>query len=508
MADGGVGVAGLVLAIPGLVDLCIKYGDFLRNKISNYRHIAEISRLYELITALVMGEMSDLLRFFKSIESRLSVSTRDDVMKMFQVLRDRLESVSAILPDEKPGAWDKLKFAFQDKKRLDGACKDLEQWQNRFLRRAVTFLFFGDLSTSEETSPSARQDRVTERIKRIRSAIIDDDPGTAVAKLQLDGFASSTTFKRLDRTEIVVVEDRNELVEYRRYGASAGPREINSLLVTVRDFATRLHSVDPVVMGLLKCKGFSNDAIGHKVALRFEYPSGKDNPRTLEQLLIDKQAPKHSMSNRVALASKLASAVLYLHSCGFVHKNIRPSNILIFDDVVSHSARSSHTTHPYVTGEPYLMGFDSVRKADARSNMIRVEEWKKNIYLHPDRYRMQDGDEFTMVHDVYSLGVVLLEIALWASMTEVSSFGKALWASLEKGKERILEPEKMREKYIELAKYYVPRCIGDKYRDVVVSCLEGLKDEEESRLLDDRDGIVVGSAYISQIMSKLEDISI
>ncbi len=276
----------------------------------------------------------------------------------------------------------------------------------------------------------------------------------------------------------------------------------------MRDFATRLHSVDPVVMGLLKCKGFSNDAIGHKVALRFEYPSGKDNPRTLEQLLIDKQAPKHSMSNRVALASKLASAVLYLHSCGFVHKNIRPSNILIFDDVVSHSARSSHTTHPYVTGEPYLMGFDSVRKADARSNMIRVEEWKKNIYLHPDRHRMQDGDEFTMVHDVYSLGVVLLEIALWASMTEVSSFGKALWASLEKGKERILEPEKMREKYIELAKYYVPRCIGDKYRDVVVSCLEGLKDEEESRLLDDRDGIVVGSAYISQIMSKLEDISI
>ncbi|KAK0941528.1 hypothetical protein LTR29_006907 [Friedmanniomyces endolithicus] len=507
MADGGVGVAGLVLTIPGLVDLCIRYGDFLRNKISNYRHIAEISRLYELITALVMGEMSDLLRFFKSIESRLSVSTRDDVMKMFQVLRDRLESVSAILPDDKPGAWDKLKFAFHDKKRLDGACKDVEQWQNRFLRRAVTFLFFGDLSTSEETSPSARQDRVTERIKRIRSAIIDDDPGTAIAKLQLDGFASSTTFKKLDRTEIVVVENRNELVEYRRYGASAGPREINSLLVTVRDFATRLHSVDPVVMGLLKCKGFSNDAIGHKVALRFEYPIGKDNPRTLEQLLIDKQAPKHSMSNRVALASKLASAVLYLHSCGFVHKNIRPSNILIFDDAIPHTARSSHMTHPYVIGEPYLMGFDGMRKADARSNMIRVEEWKKNIYLHPDRHRMQDGDEFTMVHDVYSLGVVLLEIALWTSMTEVSSFGKALWASLEKGKERILEPEKMREKYIELAKYYVPRCIGDKYRDVVVSCLEGLKDEEESRLLDDRDGIVIGSAYISQIMSKFEDIS-
>ncbi|KAK0257831.1 hypothetical protein LTR91_017105 [Friedmanniomyces endolithicus] len=508
MADGGVGIAGLVLGIPGLIDLCVKYGDFLRTKCSNYRHITEISRLYELIATLVMGEMSDLLQFFKSIESRLSVSTRDDVMKMFQVLRDKLESVLAILPDDKPGAWDKLKFAFHDKKLLDGACKDLEQWQSRFLRRAVTFLFFGDLSTSGETNPTARQDRVTARIKRIRSAIIDEDPGTALAKLQLQDFSSSTTFKKLDRTEIVVVEDWNELVEYRRYGSSAGPKEVNSLLRTVRDFATRLHSVDPVVMGLLKCKGFSNDAIGHKLALRFEYPTGKDNPRTLEHLLIDKQAPKHSMSNRVALASKLASAVLYLHSCDFVHKNIRPSNVLVFDDAVPHSAKLSHTTHPYVIGEPYLVGFDSVRKADARSNMIRVEEWKKNIYLHPDRHRMQDGDEFTMVHDVYSLGVVLLEVALWSSMTELGSIGKALWASLEKGKERILEPEKLREKFIELAKYYIPRCIGDKYRDVVVSCLEGLKDEEESRLLEDRDGIVIGSAYISQIMSKLEDISI
>jgi hypothetical protein len=44
--------------------------------------------------------------------------------------------------------------------------------------------------------------------------------------------------------------------------------------------------------------------------------------------------------------------------------------------------------------------------------MIEVKEWKKNVYLHPDRHRMGVGDEYTVRHDVYSLGVVLLEIAL------------------------------------------------------------------------------------------------
>ncbi|KAK5695725.1 hypothetical protein LTR17_024449 [Elasticomyces elasticus] len=507
MSDGGVGVAGVVLAIPGLVDLCIKYGDFLRDKISNYRHIAEISRLYELVSTLVSGEMHDLLQFFKTIERSLPVSTHDDVMRMFQVLRDKLELVKATLPEDSPRVWDKLSFSFHHKKLLDRACEDLEQWQNRFLRRAVTFLFFGGLSTSKEMDPKARQDRTIERIKRIRSAITNVDDLTA--KLQLMDFASSTTFKKLDQAEIVVVEDRKQLVEFRPYKKTASSKEVNALLVTVRDLAARLHNVDPAVMGLLICEGFSNDRIGYKLALRFQYPSGKDDPRTLEQLLTDKQAPKHSMSDRVALASRLASAVLYLHSCGFVHKSIRPSNILVFDKaVVPLGASSKHTTHPYVIGEPYLMGFDSVRKADAKSNMIRVEEWEKNIYLHPDRHRMKEGDEFTMVHDIYSLGVVLLEIALWASVTRLNPIGKYFWASLDKGKEKILDPESLRKKYIEMARSQIPRVIGDKYKDVVVSCLEGLKDEEDNRLLEDGDGIVIGSAYISQLMSKLEEISI
>jgi hypothetical protein len=82
-----------------------------------------------------------------------------------------------------------------------------------------------------------------------------------------------------------------------------------------------------------------------------------------------------------------------------------------------------------------------------------------------------------------------------------------LWESLEKGKEKLLPPESLKNKYLEIAKSLIPRNMGDKYRDVVVSCVEGLKNEEEGGLLNDQDGIVVGLAYISQIMGKLEEIS-
>jgi serine/threonine protein kinase len=180
------------------------------------------------------------------------------------------------------------------------------------------------------------------------------------------------------------------------------------------------------------------------------------------------------MSDRINQTRKLASAVLYLHSCDFVHKNIRPDNILIFDPIALVSTDPKNITYPYAVGEPYLVGFDSVRKADAHSSMIRVEEWEKNIYLHPGGNRMAQGDEFTMRHDIYSLRVVLLEISVWGSFTDQGNhrIGRHFWEKPEKGPKKLLPPELLKNRYLEFARSQIPRTIGDKYLDVVVPCLE------------------------------------
>jgi len=177
---------------------------------------------------------------------------------------------------------------------------------------------------------------------------------------------------------------------------------------------------------------------------------------------------------------------------------------------VDAEADQSKHHYPCVVGEPFLVGFDSLRRAVAASNMIKVEEWKKNVYLHPDRHRMTEGDEYTVRHDLYSLGVVLLEVAMWGCFTDERTNGmaKCVWHVAQGARPSPLSPDELKAKYLKLAKSQIPRCIGAKYADIVVSCLEGLRDEEAGGLLDDQDGMVVETAYVSQILEKLEDISL
>jgi hypothetical protein len=510
MADGGIGVAGIVLAVPGIIDLCIKYGQFLKEKVVLYRRMSEIVRLEHFVVQLVEGELHTLLSFFNSINNQMTPTFRDEIRQLFQVLRVLLESVITEFPHPRPGKLEKLSFSFHGNKSIKKACGELEQWHSRFLRRAVVFLFFGGHDITDTTNAVDGQNRAISRIKRIRNAVADPEPEKGVSKLQLPDFDTDTTFQTVDDSNIYIVNGGRELVEYREYDLGADTKQINTVRSTVRDFAAKLCRADPSVMGLLACNGYSAEPMQHRFALRFQYPAGKTNPHTLHHLLVHEsnKSPgiRHSISDRINLARKLASAVLYLHSCDFVHKNIRPANILIFDPIALADTDPETITYPYAVGEPYLVGFDSVRKADAHSSMIRVEEWEKNIYLHPDRHRMVKGDEFTMRHDIYSLGVVLLEISVWGSFTDFGShgIGRHLW---EKGKKKLLPPELLKDKYLEFARSQIPRTMGNRYLDVVVSCLKGLENEEEGGLLNDQDGIVVGLAYISQIMGKLEEIS-
>ena len=64
--------------------------------------------------------------------------------------------------------------------------------------------------------------------------------------------------------------------------------------------------------------------------------------------------------------------------------------------------------------------------------------------------------------------------------------------------------------FVDKATSFVPQVFGDKYRDIVVMCLNcldegGLKDIEKAK---DKDGITVGMAYIEKILTTLDEIAI
>ena len=109
------------------------------------------------------------------------------------------------------------------------------------------------------------------------------------------------------------------------------------------------------------------------------------NPRSLRNLLRDPKyrdvGPVDPLNHRLDLAKKLASAVFFIHSADFVHKNIRPENIVIFEPRLSdtHPDTVKYHQFPRALGAPYLVGYDGVRKVDAVSNHARVEYPEREI---------------------------------------------------------------------------------------------------------------------------------
>lgn len=141
--------------------------------------------------------------------------------------------------------------------------------------------------------------------------------------------------------------------------------------------------------------------------------------------------------------------------------------------------------------------------------LLPVEDWKKNIYLSPRRHRLRQGDEFGMQDDLYSVGVVLIEMAFWASFQDkrAPQLGKLVW---QDASQSVLKgPEQLKRTYISLAAGTVPRVMGQRYADIAMVCLTGLESEQDRlKRLEDEDGIIVGTRYIVEVISKLEEISL
>ncbi|GKT87807.1 hypothetical protein Ct61P_05657 [Colletotrichum tofieldiae] len=109
------------------------------------------------------------------------------------------------------------------------------------------------------------------------------------------------------------------------------------------------------------------------------------------------------------------NCLLYLHAVNWLHKGLRSHNIVFF------RAKSGRVNY----AEPYLTGFDYSRPARSdEATDIPQDDAEYNLYRHPQVQLMNpaERERFKKSFDMYSLGVLFVEIAHWTPVDRVLGY--------------------------------------------------------------------------------------
>jgi hypothetical protein len=279
-----------------------------------------------------------------------------------------------------------------------------------------------------------------------------------------------------------------EFKEYEPKDSAAGWLQTRAKLLSAF-----LGSDCPECFRSLRCLGYFNDIQMARYCFLYRYPTtaqGAPSTSTLQDLLRnDSMIP--SLTARFNLAVELANTVLYLHSAGWLHKNLRSENIVFFLPTLDLPTLSS----------PYIMGYQLAR-IDGNNEITEdaPSQSEADMYRHPETLGLARRSRFRGRFDVYSLGMVLLELAYWYPLTRI--FRKVIDpANCTPSQLRGLQDMVLSEGAGILAQ--VRFRMGDTYCEVVKACISGSfssQDPTESDL-DDREEL---AAFFHSIVQRLE----
>ena len=305
------------------------------------------------------------------------------------------------------------------------------------------------------------------------------------------------------------------LVEWQSYIGHAGrPNKLaEEQIHKLGDFLSFSHR--PHDFRILDCVGLFKDEANSRYGVVYRLPSHmrdlarRAHPRDLGHIckpsslahLLENVDSVLDLGVRFDLAKKLMYSIVVLHTCGWLHKNIRSSNIFFFSArPADHETFSNRRKD---VGRPYIMGYGLSRPDDIpkliQREELRVSDYSRtdraqrvtnfsrarevdddieprpriNIYQHPDKVA-NPTRRFRHSYDIYSIGLVLLEIGLWQSL---QTFDHGEWVDAYDFQTFVLN---------KLVPDLWGQC-GSIYGGVVKDCLKmssdiGLEDEEGRRL--------------------------
>lgn len=487
--------------------LYTRYGGVLMEACKSFR--SANTEIHERIVHVlnIWGRISMQLDFQKAIESTLSAEHRAIQEATLEVLAGKLKSAWTRLdgllkkpevPKPNKDLFDvkRLKYAYT-KTSLDECISDLQQWQTIF--DPSWFLILRQHShIVDQQLESHLLVNVVKIAAKMRDALFSHQTisqGLSLPAGALDYthaeevvYSKAKFLPRPKSTKWVVLDS----IPY-----NGTDRDI--LTKNVRSLATKFSNADPSVFNILTCRDFVKSPGGSSgtgtLNLVFDIPtSHNERPRSLWRHLIERTS--HNLTDRVAFARQVANAVSFVHTLGYVHKNVRPENLIEFGYTESN------------LGSLYLIGFEQVRLADGRTYRQGDAMRSKDLYRYPDRQGASPIEDYCMQHDIYGLRVCLLEIGLWDSFLACDADGsgtahpaKALCVDAEVFHQQT--PSAVKDHLVHLAETQLPLSMGTMSKDVVVNCLTCLDDDNidfgNRAEFEDEDGVLVGVRYIQKV---------
>ena len=255
----------------------------------------------------------------------------------------------------------------------------------------------------------------------------------------------------------------------------------------------------PPNLSVLHCMGYLERSHSHTIGYAFRLPPGAEpgqNPITLHHLLCNTRKPDDvpDLGKRFQLAKALVSTVFETHTLGWLHKNIRPKNILFWPKPNSKAKID--------ISKPYLIGFDIPIPDQPDRFLWPSPHSGDDHYRHP-LYRGTKRHSFQPSFDMYSLGVVLFQIGVWRCETVASQAAPGI-----SGYKPSLTFHKSTSEYIDTLLEngtvgQLERCMGKKYRDAVIACLARGFDDIWEEQEGDREKQL--HTYLEQVQNNVVD---
>jgi hypothetical protein len=246
-------------------------------------------------------------------------------------------------------------------------------------------------------------------------------------------------------------DGRPAVIEWKKYDSRWQGQKGIELRGRIDNIAQLLNTTTkPAELLTLHCEGYFDEAQDSRYGFVFtSRESSGDNLISLKKLLDEPTVELlPTLEHRYQIAYAVGRSIAILHTAGWLHKSIRSQNVLF-----------NIKEGKVLWERPYLVGFEFSRpdKPDASSEKPE-QSARFNLYRH----RSAQGDpneSYRKEFDLYSFGVVLLEIGLWRSA----------WSWRKEG----MTPMRFYEALLDLTSQKLAHFMGVEYRDATKKCLNG-----------------------------------